>query len=256
MITEEILSSKIYDLAQPFTDDMPILTPKNPRYFYGLFRQHGNSGSELSFSSGLIHLSDHLGSHIDALCHVSYKGKLFDNTDLGPNVETAFGYSKLGAEAIPPLVRRGILLDIASHKKVDILPKGYEISVDDMNGFCRDNNLAIPKDGVVLVRVGNGKYWAEPKLYPECAGVAEESNFWLSKAGISAVGIDNIAWDLLEGGFPGHRHLIVEKGIYIMENLYLEELSRDRCYSFLFVGIPLKIKGATGSPIRPIALRM
>ncbi len=255
MDLEKIEKSKIYDLGQSFSDKMPILDPRNARYFYGLYRHHTNTTAPLYFSSGLISLSDHIGTHIDALCHVSQDGKLHNDIRVAPEVETPWGYLELGAEKIPPLLRPGVLLDIARYKGLDVLPKGYEVSSNDLRGFCEQNNITIEKGSVVLVRVGNGKYWSEPEKYLACAGIAEESNMWLSKSGVVAVGADNLAWDLLEGHLAGHRHLIVEKGIYVMENLYLEELSSDSCYKFLFIALPLKLIGATGSPIRPIALK-
>jgi len=75
------------------------------------------------------------------------------------------------------------------------------------------------------------------------------------------VGADNMAWDAPDERDPesgatlfGHLYLLPQKGIYIIENLNLEELARDRCYAFGFVCLPLKFRGATGSPVRPVAV--
>jgi kynurenine formamidase len=114
---------------------------------------------------------------------------------------------------------------------------------------------------VLLVRTGYATLWHDEAAYLEAAGVAKSGTLWAAACGVVAVGADNMGWDVLEERDPetgstlfAHLYLLPQKGIYIIENLNLEELARDRRYAFGFVGIPLKLKGATGSPIRPLAL--
>jgi kynurenine formamidase len=78
---------------------------------------------------------------------------------------------------------------------------------------------------------------------------------------VAAVGADNMAWDVPDERDPdtgatlfAHLYLLPQKGVYIIENLNLEELARERRWEFAFVGVPLKFQGATGSPLRPLAL--
>src|SRR5207249_12019103 len=113
----------------------------------------------------------------------------------------------------------------------------------------------------LLVRTGYGTLWHDEDEYLQAAGVAKSGTLWAAEHGVVAVGADNMSWDVLDEKDPetgatlfGHVYLLPQKGIYIMENLNFEELARDRCYEFAFVGIPLKFKGATGSPLRPLAL--
>jgi kynurenine formamidase len=114
---------------------------------------------------------------------------------------------------------------------------------------------------VLLVRTGFGPLWNDEAAYLRAAGVGKSGTLWAAEQGVVAVGADNMAWDAPDERDPetgatlfAHLYLLPQKGIYIMENLALEELARDRRYEFAFIGIPLKLRGATGSPLRPLAL--
>jgi kynurenine formamidase len=114
---------------------------------------------------------------------------------------------------------------------------------------------------VLLVRTGYGAIWNDEGAYLQAAGVAKSGTLWAAEHGVTAVGADNMAWDVPDERDPdtgatlfGHAYLLPQKGIYILENLYLEDLARHRGFDFAFVGIPLKLRGATGSPLRPLAL--
>jgi kynurenine formamidase len=114
---------------------------------------------------------------------------------------------------------------------------------------------------VLLVRTGYDTLWHDEEVYLQAAGVGKSGTLWAAEQGVAAVGADNMAWDAPRDVDPdngatlfGHVHLLTQKGIYIIENLDLRELARARQYVFAFIAIPLKFRGATGSPIRPIAL--
>src|SRR5205807_7241596 len=121
--------------------------------------------------------------------------------------------------------------------------------------------ISVCEGDVVLLRTGNGAFWRDPALYLQAGGASADTASWLASKRVRAVGADNVAWDEpgivdpdLKVTLPGHMILLVRNGIYIIENLFLEELAQDRCYEFTFVCLPLKMRGATGSPVRPIAL--
>ena len=114
---------------------------------------------------------------------------------------------------------------------------------------------------MLLVRTGYATLWHDEADVPGAAGVAKSGTLWAAEHGVVAVGADNMAWDVPDERDPetgatlfAHVYLLPQKGVYIIENLNLEELARDRRYEFAFVGIPLKFQGATGSPLRPLAL--
>jgi kynurenine formamidase len=177
-------------------------------------------------------------------------------------VETPTGFKQLGVETIPPLVARGVLLDVAGWMGVDHLPARYVIPADGLINCARDQGVEVRKGDVLLVRTGYGALWhGDEPTYLDAAGVGKSGTLWAAEREVIAVGADNMAWDAPDELDPdtgatlfAHLYLLPQKGIYIIENLNLEELARDRRYEFAFVGVALKLTGATGSPIRPLAL--
>jgi kynurenine formamidase len=264
-IVDRLRSARVYDLEQPRFFGMPIHPAHKPGYFYALHRRHRDSyqpsvhGPRTS-ASGALTLMEHSGTHIDALCHQAHGLRLHGDLPVDA-VETAAGFTKLGVETVPPLLGRGVLLDVASLKGQSPLPAKYSISADDLKACVATQGVAPCPGDVLMVRTGWGTQWNDEAAYLGAAGVAKSGTLWAAEQGVVAVGADNMAWDVPGERDPetgatlfGHMYLLPQKGIYILENLYLEELARDRCWNFALVAIPLKLKGATGSPLRPLAL--
>jgi kynurenine formamidase len=255
----------VYDLEQPRFFGMPIFPAHKPGYFYLLHRRHRDGYQpELhgprTGASGMLTMMEHSGTHIDALCHQACGGKLFGDIP-AESVETTAGFTRLGIETVPPLVGRGVLLDVAGWKGQSPLPRKYSISADDLLACAAAQQVDVRQGDVLLVRTGYGALWKDEEEYLQAAGVAKSGSLWAADRGVRAVGADNMIWDVPGERDPetkstlfGHLYLLPQKGIYIMENLYLEELARVRCHIFAFVGVPLKFQGATGSPLRPLAL--
>jgi kynurenine formamidase len=177
------------------------------------------------------------------------------------DAERADGYRELGVETIKPLLGRGVLLDVAALKGVAQLPRNYAITADDLVAAARAAGVTIQPGNVLLVRTGFATTWNDEAAYLNAAGVSKSGNIWAADQQVVAVGADNMAWDNMVERDPdtkmalfGHAHLLVTHGIHIIENLNLEELAAAKIHEFAFVGIPLKFRGATGSPIRPLAL--
>jgi kynurenine formamidase len=154
-----------------------------------------------------------------------------------------------------------VLLDVASWKNVAALQPDTSISAEDLEGCARATGVDVRPGDVLLVRTGYGTRWSDEATYLTAAGMSKSANIWVADQKVSAAGADNMAWDSMTDRDPdtkmtlfGHVHLLVRHGIYILENLNLEELAAARCREFCFVGVPLKFRGATGSPIRPLAL--
>jgi kynurenine formamidase len=127
--------------------------------------------------------------------------------------------------------------------------------------MIQSQGVSVNEGDAVLIRTGNGALWQDPVAYLRAGGMSSDASLWLADRKVRAVGADNMAWDEpdvvdpeLKVTLPGHVILLVRHGIYIIENLFLEELAQDRCYEFTFVCLPLKMRGATGSPVRPIAI--
>jgi kynurenine formamidase len=260
-----LLSARVYDLEQPRFAGMPIHPSHKPGYFYALHRRHRDSyhpectGSRTS-ASGTLTMMEHSGTHIDALSHQSKDLVLFGGVRIEA-VETPAGFKQLGVETVPPLLCRGVLLDVAGHQGVDRLPARSAISAEELNACAERQGVEVHSGDVLLVRTGYGAIWNDEAGYLDAAGVSKSGTLWAAERGVVAVGADNMAWDAPDERDPetgsnlfAHVYLLPQKGIYIIENLALEELARDRVWEFAFVGIPLKLTGATGSPLRPLAL--
>jgi kynurenine formamidase len=262
---DSFLSARVYDLEQPRFAGMPIHPTHRPGYFYALHRRHRDTlqpekHGPRSSASGILTMMEHSGTHLDALCHQANGLRL--HGDLATDdVETPAGFKRLGIETVPPLLRRGVLLDVARWKNQDRLPPKYGISADDLNGCAAAQKVEVCNGDVLLVRTGYAPLWNDEVAYLNAAGVSKSGTLWAAERGVAAVGADNMAWDVPDERDPesgatlfAHYYLLTQKGIYIIENVNLEELSRDRQYGFAFVGIPMKLNGATGSPLRPLAL--
>jgi len=249
---------RVFDLEQPRWHGAPIHPGHVPPGFsYLLHRRHepqnmapdGRTGS-----AGTLVTSEHAGTHIDALSHQAVNLEMCGGVDARTSA-TAFGYTALGVETIPPIVTRGWLIDLGT-----VEPDRW-VGVDEVRSAAEAQGVRPGAGDVVLVRTGNGAHWDDPDRYLRGAGMKGEVSRWLADARVTAVGADNMAWDRASGEdpdlgvfLPGHVILLVRSGIYIIENVLLEELAAAGVHEFTFVCTPLKIRGATGSPVRPIAL--
>jgi len=255
-------NARIYDLEQPRYFGAPVYPGHAPGYVYTLHRHHeqGMAGTRTS-ASGFMYTTEHSGTHIDAVCHQAEDLHLYGGREINPGIQTSQGFTELGAETIAPILARGVLLDMARHRGVDRIGTGNPIQRDELEAAAQNSGISIGKGDVVLLRTGNGALWEDPTTYLAAGGVSAGASSWLAERGVRAVGADNVAWDEigvvdpdLQVSLPGHLILLVRHGIYILENLFLEELARDARYEFTFICLPLKLRGATGSPVRPIAI--
>lgn len=254
----DLTRRRVFDLEQPRLHGAP-LHPGHvpPGFMYVLHRRHEPqavaAGGGRTSSSGTLTTSEHAGTHIDALAHQAENLKLYGGVDATATA-TAFGYRELGVDTIEPIVTRGLLIDMGV-----VEPRTW-IGLAEVRRAAEAQGVRPAAGDVVLVRTGNGVHWNDPERYLDGAGMKGEVSQWLADTGVRAVGADNMAWDALgtdpELGIalPGHVILLVRSGIYIIENLFLEELAAAGVHEFTFVCTPLKIRGATGSPVRPIAL--
>lgn len=253
---------RVIDLEQPRHNSAPM-HPAHvpPGSSYLLHRRHEKGGAERrTGAAGVLVSSEHAGTHIDALCHQAEDLRLYGGRRVEDGLQTSFGFKELGVETIPPIVAGGLLIDLVRHRGRAVEPGGW-ISLDEVRAAATAQGVEPGAGSVVLIRTGNGRNWADPELYLRGSGMAGAVSSWLAGTGVLAVGADNMAWDLpgekdseLDVTLPGHVLLLVRAGVYILENLQLEELGDAGATAFTFVCLPLKLRGATGSPVRPIAL--
>ncbi len=239
---------------------MPV-SPNHPNFEMSLIRRHGDMvrADGGSAANELIVTGGHVGTHIDALCHVSHNGLLHGGIDAA-SVTSNHGFSDLGADKIEPIVCRGVMLDIAALKDVPVLPAGYEVTSANLKAAASLANVEVRPGDAVLIRTGWSHHWDTPDTFCGQRGGAPgpgvDAADWLIEAGVRVTGAETIAYEVIAPGdghavLPVHRRLLVDSGIYIIEVLDLRLLDVNE---FLFVAVPLKIVGATGSPIRPLAL--
>lgn len=214
------------------------------------------------FVSEMIIGTMHTGTHIDALSHVAagdpqewFGGRSVD-TDLGD-----FGVLSWDAAQLPPLIARGVLLDIPHTLGAESCPVGYPIGETDLERAAEVERIQVLAGDVVLVRTGQMKGWPDQATMEASknSGVSLNGAEWLAAKKPVAVGADNVAFECTPSGIKGipqpvHLYLIKECGIPILEWVNCEELASNRVYEFLFVCLPLRIIGATGSLVRPIAI--
>ncbi|HSS61580.1 MAG TPA: cyclase family protein [Candidatus Limnocylindrales bacterium] len=255
-LLDSLESTRVFDLEQLRYAGAPSHPAHMPGFNYFLHRHHARGAPEArTGASGIIVTPEHSGTHIDALSHQAENLTLHGGIHVDDGVQTSVGFKKLGVETMAPLVGRGVLLDVAGERRLE--PE-YAITPDDLERAVR---VEIRPADVVLIRTGFGALWSQPDEYLRAAGVSAAGSRWLVEKNVKAVGADNMAFDVmgppdpeLKVTLPGHILLLVRAGIPIIENLNLEELAAARAYEFLFVCLPLKMRGATGSPVRPIAI--
>jgi kynurenine formamidase len=255
---------RTYDLGRPLFTGMPQ-SPNHPKYTHTLPRRHGDSvrSDGGSAANDLVVMGTHVGTHIDALAHVSQDGLMYGGADAADSCLDG-GYQTLGVHTIEPIIGRGVILDIPRALGIDTCEPGYEITVSDLEAAVQRQNVTIEPGDVVLIRSGWGRRFAEGTdayvgAVTGVPGVGEAGASWLANHRITAAGADTIAFEQLvacagHSVLPAHRVLLVESGIYIIEALDLEELADSGVSEFTLLLIPLKLVGATGSPVRPLAV--
>jgi len=252
-----IARCRAIDLAQPYYLGIPHY-PLHAPFLYSLSKKHGETvhAGGASSAAEAITLSTHTGTHIDALAHYSCEGKLHGGQETAGIQTYAGGMERLSVDTIQPIFRRGVLLDIARLEATDVLPGDFIITPKHLERAS--NGIEIVPGDVVLLRTGWSKYWSDPAKFISdlhCPGPALEGAQWLSARGVFAAGSETAPFEFVPSPrMAVHVHLLVEKGIHIMECLNLEELAASGAREFLFVANPLKIRGGTASPIRPVAL--
>ena len=253
-------SSRVIDLEQPRFPGMPMFPANAPNFTFMLHRRHELGLETRTSAAGMILSADHSGTHIDAFCHQAEDMCMLGDIPVTAQNQQPSGMTVLTAETIPPMVRRGVLLDVAAHRGVDRLPAKTLISAAELQEVATSQGTEVREGDILLVRTGWGTAWNDSD-YITGAGMDRSAANWAASLKVFAVGADNMSWDLpgyvdeeLGHSLPCHTILLVRAGIYLIENLILEELGKSGAHEFVFISLPLKLVGATGSPTRPVAL--
>jgi len=241
-----------------------VLSYRSPR---GLVNQAdqdwlGENEVDYYWNTEMVMGTVHSGTHVDAFAHITcgtdhrWFGGGVEARDLGD-----FGPLRGDATEIPPLIARGVLLDVAGARGVDALGAHEPIGADELRDVLARQDVELEPGTVALIRTGYLSGWPDPDFIAahEQAGIDHGAALWLADQGVVAVAADTEALEVLPSIVPGNPHpvhiaLLNERGIFIIEMVDCEELARDGVHEFCFVCLPLAIRGATGSMVRPVAL--
>ncbi len=201
-----------------------------------------------------------IGTQFDAFSHQMW-GDSFYNCHKLADIGTRSGFRKLGVEHVGSLMTRGVLIDVAGLKGVDMLPTSYNITPDDLQQALAKSKLSLQPGDAVVIRTGWSKLVGkENQRYGTAnAGIGIAAGQWLVTQDPMLIAADNCCVEVRPSekghNLPVHSMMLIQHGIYLLENLVLEQLAGANAHEFAFIVQPLKIKGATGSAIAPIAIR-
>lgn len=264
-VLQQVASGKIYDLGVDLFVGMPTCCVPWGDPTYQIWMTHaparGNAEERLSHSGDGVSMYTHTGTHIDTLNHFGLNGKIWNQVSAAAALGVR-GWTKSGADKYPPIVARGVLIDVARSKNVVHLPATYSITVADLQEALEKQRTTLRPGDVVLVRTGLMTLWPDESKYrlADQAGLSLEAARWLVEGRKAMLlGADNFGVESFPSKDPAnfapvHTYLLAERGVSLLEVLWLEELAKDQVYEFLFIASPLKMRGATASPIRPLAI--
>jgi len=265
--TQGIRNGKVYSLGIPIqSSGVPLLehrgtpmrltlTNESDEENFALFGAPVGTGT----NEDLLVFASHTTSHIDALCHVYHEKKHYNGVPAS-EMKTQTGARKLGIEKLGGIAAHATLLDVAGYFNVEWLEPGHTITADDLDKCAHTQGIEVRKGDLVLIRTGYLDYWfaKNPDVGFDQPGIGADAARWLVNKDVVAVGSDNAALEVIpfddDDFLCVHKILLVHSGIYIMEFLNLTEMAQDRCYEGLITVAPLKITGATGSPVNPIVI--
>ncbi|HWA80989.1 MAG TPA: cyclase family protein [Acetobacteraceae bacterium] len=250
---------RVYDLGLEINERMPQ-NPDFVRFSLAFTTTPEGTGatSPFQYCAEVITGALHTSTHIDALVHVQAEGRIHGGA-LAREARGDRGWREQGMETVPPIVGRAVLLDIARLRGADILPDGYEVTIADLRDALQASGRALAAGDIVLVRTGKiRQFYADPAAFQAAEpGVGREAALWLHDEGMAVLGTDTTGTEPLPFADPAqttHRAMLVERGVHLIENLDLEAPARDQVSAGLFVALPLKITGATGSWVRPVLI--
>jgi kynurenine formamidase len=270
-VTARIDASRMYDLAVEFFPGMPEYLEAQDQP-YQICLCHTPAGTLIDGGAGIfqtdvvgysgdsISLYTHIGTHFDALNHIAYGQTIWNGFSADKYLGSRH-WHKCGADKIPPVVTRGLLLDVPKALGVDVLPPSFAIGRSEVEATLAAQGVELQLGDVCLFRTGRMTYWPDPEGVTagyKFPGLNLEGAQALAERGVVAVGTDCMTPEqapsaVLGNPAPVHSYLLAACGVVIIENLWLEDLAADEVYEFVFVAAPLKLRGATGTPARPLA---
>ena len=256
-----IKTGEVVELGHVLGASMPFFGTR--RFDMHIKRTFMNEFSNMRGSNEEIVISEigQVGTQFDGFAHQTHKNSWYNCIPVEENA-TRGGFKKLGVHAVGALMTRGVLIDVAGYKGVDMLGDTYEITVEDLEGALKKQNLTLQPGDAVLINTGWGKLWAKDnaRYVKSCPGIGVPAALWLASKDPMLIGSDNWPVEVAPNpdkqlSLPVHQIALVVNGIHLLENVKLDELAAKNVGEFAFVMQPLKIQGGSGSTVAPIAVR-
>lgn len=272
-VLSRIDGGKVYDLSVEYFIGMPSWQAAgDPHYrIWMTHTPHGtviddplNTGAKMnehvSYTGAAISMYTHMGTHIDGLAHFGLNGEIWNGFRAEEHLGDR-GWQVAGVETMPPIVARGVLIDVARAKGVAMLAEGYRVSRADLQDSIKQQGIALKRGDVVMIRTGRMRLYQDAAAYmanPPGLGLSA-ARYLIEEAGAMIVGADNLSFEAFPSELstdyvPVHTYLLAQQGAPIIELAWLEDLAEDKVYEFAFVAGPLKLRGADAAPLRPIAI--
>jgi kynurenine formamidase len=260
-----VKTGKVYSLGIEVNTGTPAYPPRTCSLYIVQPGQVGSSEglgpTKTTYNDDILNCWNGIGTQLDGLGHIGV-GNLYYNGNKWAEMATMGGLKKLGTEKIPPMVARGVLLDMAAHFGVEVMKEGQAFNKADIEAAAKKQGVEIRQGDVVIFHTG----WlslinTDPKRFGSVEpGLGREGARYLVSKGVVAVGADNWAVEVIPfekdaGVFEVHQILLPMNGTYILENVNTAELAKDKAYEFMFVLGHNKYQGAVQSMINPVAIR-
>ena len=256
-----IRTGELIEMGQVLGPNMP----SNPARIYHMITKRSAQAPGVNQRGGNEEIVTtelgQIGTQFDAFPHQMIANKMYNCVKL-EDIETRNGFTKLGVENVGMIFTRGVLLDIAGLKGVDILGDNYEVTVADLEGALAKQSLKLLPGDAVILHTGWGKLWGKDnaRYVKSTPGVGIAAAQWIVKQDPVLVGSDNWPVEVSPNpdpdlSLPVHQIFLVVNGLHILENMKLDELAAKKVYEFALSVQPLKIQGASGSSVAPAAFR-
>ena len=256
-----IKTGEVIELGHVLNDKMPFFGTR--RFDMHIKRTFMNQFSNMRGSNEEIVISEigQVGTQFDGFAHQTHLNSWYNCFKVDEN-STRSGFTKLGVHNVGALITRGVLIDVAGYKGVEMLGDNYEITAEDLEGALKKQNVTLQAGDAVIINTGWGKLWAKDnaRFVKSCPGIGVKAAQWLIGKDPMLLGSDNWPVEVAPNpdaqvSLPVHQIALVVNGVHLLENLKLDELAAKQVYEFAFIMQPLKIQGGTGSTVAPTAVR-
>jgi len=265
-----VKQGRMVDLSHEIKFGVPRIEPFMSPYLFGMWcnpetsrrmaKEHFDAKNDVGVFTERVSLCMHTGTHVDALGHFTIGDEMYNGWDYQTS-STNWGLERLGIEQMPPMITRAVCLDVGGVDDGEFLDGGRVVGKSDLKKALDKAKVEIQPGDAVLIRTGWGRFFMDDndRYTSTEPGIDEEAAQWLTEQKICAIGADNMAVEVLPNPdprmvFPVHQHTLVEAGVYLIENLALDAAVKEGLTTFCLIMLPVKFTGATGCPVRPVAL--